>query len=123
MLPTALLIGGAAWATTEWLLQDLDKLPIAEQISTRIEAARTALAAAAGVGAAVTLMLAVRRQRHQELATAHTTHDAAERRSPSCTPRRSSSSATIRPQFGSAACMPWNVWPRTPRRCARRSWT
>ncbi|MEV1005518.1 pentapeptide repeat-containing protein [Nonomuraea sp. NPDC050202] len=80
MLPTALLIGAAAWATTEWLLQDLDKLPIAEQISARIAAARTALAAAAGVGAAVTLMLAVRRQRHQELATAHTTHDAAERR-------------------------------------------
>ncbi|GAA2680218.1 hypothetical protein GCM10010412_064280 [Nonomuraea recticatena] len=61
-------------------VQDLDKLPIAEQISARIEAARTALAAAAGVGAAVTLMLAVRRQRHQKLATWHTTHDAAERR-------------------------------------------
>lgn len=68
------------WATTAWLLQDLDKLPIAQQISARIEVARTALAAAAGVGAAVTLMLAVRRQRHQELATAHATHDAAERR-------------------------------------------
>ncbi|MGI5292954.1 pentapeptide repeat-containing protein [Nonomuraea polychroma] len=79
-LPAALLIGAAAWGTTAWLLQDVDKLPIAEQISTRIEAARTALAAAAGVGAAVTLLLAVRRQRHQELATAHTTHDAAERR-------------------------------------------
>ncbi|MEU7743337.1 pentapeptide repeat-containing protein [Nonomuraea sp. NPDC049158] len=80
MLPAALLIGGAAWGTVEWLLQDLNKLLIIEQISARIEAARTALAAAAGVGAAVTLMLAVRRQRHQELATAHTTHDAAERR-------------------------------------------
>ncbi|MEV4061296.1 hypothetical protein [Nonomuraea dietziae] len=32
-----------------WLLQNLDKLPVAEQISARIEAARTALAAAAGV--------------------------------------------------------------------------
>jgi hypothetical protein len=74
-LPAALLIGAAAWATSAWLFQDLDKLPIDKQISARIEAA-----AAAGVGAAVTLMLAVRRQRHQELATAHTTHDAAERR-------------------------------------------
>ncbi|WP_197093667.1 pentapeptide repeat-containing protein [Nonomuraea sp. SBT364] len=80
MLPAALLIGVAAWSTTEWLLQDLNTLPVPERVSTRIEVARTALAAAAGVGAAVTLMLAVRRQRHQELATAHTTHDAAERR-------------------------------------------
>ncbi|TYB71266.1 pentapeptide repeat-containing protein [Nonomuraea sp. PA05] len=80
ILPAALLIGAAAWATSVWLLQDVDRLPIDKQISARIEAARTALAAAAGVGAAVTLMLAVRRQRHQELATAHTTHDAAERR-------------------------------------------
>ncbi|MEU6783882.1 pentapeptide repeat-containing protein [Nonomuraea angiospora] len=80
VLPAGLLIGAAVWATSAWLLQDLDQLPIDKQISARIEAARTALAAAAGVGAAVTLLLAVRRQRHQELATAHTTHDAAERR-------------------------------------------
>ncbi|TMR94917.1 pentapeptide repeat-containing protein [Nonomuraea basaltis] len=78
-LPAALLIGAAVWGTTEWLLRDVGTVPV-EQISVRIEAARTALAAAAGVGAAVTLLLAVRRQRHQELATAHTTHDAAERR-------------------------------------------
>ncbi|MFG2076907.1 pentapeptide repeat-containing protein [Nonomuraea maritima] len=80
VFPAALLIGAATWATSAWLLQDLGQLPIDKQISTRIEVARTALAAAAGVGAAVTLMLAVRRQRHQELATAHTTHDATERR-------------------------------------------
>ncbi|MEV0197365.1 pentapeptide repeat-containing protein [Nonomuraea sp. NPDC050691] len=79
-LPTALLIGVAAWGTTAWLLQDLDKLPVAEQVSARIEAVRTALAAAAGVGAGVTLLLAVRWQRHLELAAAHTAHDAAERR-------------------------------------------
>ncbi|MFE3448728.1 hypothetical protein ACFXJ8_07295 [Nonomuraea sp. NPDC059194] len=41
---------------------------------------RTALAAGAGVGAAVTLMLAFRRQRHQEIAAAHATHDATKRR-------------------------------------------
>ncbi|MEV0313675.1 pentapeptide repeat-containing protein [Nonomuraea fuscirosea] len=75
----ALLVGAAVWGISTWLLQDLDKLPtLTEQVSARIEAVRTALAA--GVGAAVTLLLAVRRQRHQELATAHTTHDAAERR-------------------------------------------
>ncbi|MFF4193166.1 pentapeptide repeat-containing protein [Nonomuraea sp. NPDC001831] len=79
-LPAALLIGAAAWGTAAWLLQDLGKLPPGEQISARIEAFRTALAAAAGMGAAVTLLLAVRRQRHQELTAAHTAHDAAERR-------------------------------------------
>ncbi|MEV4360161.1 pentapeptide repeat-containing protein [Nonomuraea sp. NPDC049625] len=79
-LPAALLIGAAAWGTAAWLLQDLYTVPVSGQVSARIEATRTALAAAAGVGAAVTLLLAVRRQRHQELTAAHTTHDAAERR-------------------------------------------
>ncbi|MFI6909783.1 pentapeptide repeat-containing protein [Nonomuraea sp. NPDC050394] len=80
VLPGALLIGAAAWGTAQWLLQGLPHLPIPQQVSTRIEALRTALAAAAGVGAGVTLLLAVRRQRHQEVATWHVTHDAAERR-------------------------------------------
>ncbi|MFF5208902.1 hypothetical protein [Streptosporangium sp. NPDC000396] len=75
-----MLVGAAVWGTSAWLLQGLDTVPVAGQVSARIEAVRTALAAGAGVGAAVTLLLAVRRQRHQELATAHTTHDAAERR-------------------------------------------
>ncbi|MEV0391357.1 ISL3 family transposase [Nonomuraea sp. NPDC050643] len=89
----ALLVGAAVWGISTWLLQDLDKLPtLAEQVSARIEAVRTALAAGAGVGAAVTLLLAVRRQRHQELATAHTTHDAAERRT--IGPERWASTAT-----------------------------
>ncbi|MEV4078385.1 pentapeptide repeat-containing protein [Nonomuraea fuscirosea] len=79
-LPAALLVGAAVWGVSAWLLQDLHTVPTAEQVSARIEAVRTALAAGAGVGAAVTLLLAVRRQRHQELATAYTTHDAAERR-------------------------------------------
>ena len=79
-LPSALLVGVAVWGVSAWLLQDVGKLDIDKQVSTRIEAVRTALAAGAGAGAAVTLLLAVRRQRHQELAAAHTTHDAAERR-------------------------------------------
>ncbi|MER7369354.1 pentapeptide repeat-containing protein [Nonomuraea wenchangensis] len=79
-LPASLLVGVAVWSTGAWLLQGLDTVPAAEQISARIEAVRTALAAGAGVGAAVTLLLAVRRQRHQELTAAHGTHDAAERR-------------------------------------------
>ncbi|MEV4176930.1 pentapeptide repeat-containing protein [Nonomuraea sp. NPDC049709] len=79
-LPAALLVGTAVWGVSAWLLQDVGRLDVDRQVATRIEAVRTALAAGAGVGAAVTLLLAVRRQRHQELATAHTTHDAAERR-------------------------------------------
>ncbi|MEU4703337.1 pentapeptide repeat-containing protein [Nonomuraea dietziae] len=79
-LPAALLVGAAVWGVSAWLLQDVGGLDIDKQVSTRIEAVRTALAAGAGVGAAVTLLLAVRRQQHQELAAAHTTHDAAERR-------------------------------------------
>ncbi|WP_167521569.1 pentapeptide repeat-containing protein [Microbispora triticiradicis] len=46
----------------------------------RNDAIRTALATAAGLGAAVTLLLALRRQRHQELNALHTEYDGAERR-------------------------------------------
>ncbi|MEU6726596.1 hypothetical protein ABZ917_23090 [Nonomuraea wenchangensis] len=70
-LPASLLVGVAVWGTGAWLLQGLGTVPVAEQISARIEAVRTALAAGAGVGAAVTLLPAVRRQRHQELTAAH----------------------------------------------------
>ncbi|MEU7453732.1 pentapeptide repeat-containing protein [Streptosporangium roseum] len=60
-------------------------------VQLRSEVLRTALAAGVGVGAAITLMLAFRRQRHQELTTLitshyaertaeHTEHDAIERR-------------------------------------------
>jgi uncharacterized protein YjbI with pentapeptide repeats len=52
----------------------------AERAQARIDAVRTGLAAGAGVGAAVGLMLAFRRQRHQEIATALTNFDATERR-------------------------------------------
>lgn len=79
-LPAVLLIGATAWGVTEWLLQDLNTLKVEARVSVRVEAVRSALLAAAGVGGAVTLMLGMRRQRHQELATALHTHDAAERR-------------------------------------------
>ncbi|MFI0411903.1 hypothetical protein [Actinomadura sp. 3N508] len=50
-----------------------------ERARLRVDAVRTGLAAGAGAGAAVGLMLAFRRQ-HQELATALDELDAAERR-------------------------------------------
>ena len=46
----------------------------------RLDAVRTGLAAGAGAGAAVGLMLAFRRQHHQEIATVLTDLDATERR-------------------------------------------
>ncbi|WP_133306057.1 pentapeptide repeat-containing protein [Microbispora triticiradicis] len=90
-----LLVGAAAGGTLWWLLADLAHQSAGQPVpgagSARGEILRTALAAGAGVGAAITLALAFRRQNHQELhsfitarhaervATA-TEHDAAERR-------------------------------------------
>ncbi|TDD32198.1 pentapeptide repeat-containing protein [Nonomuraea terrae] len=75
-MPIALLvvgvIGGVAW----WLL--FKDNPGLTDARGRQGALQTALAAGAGVGAAVTLMLAFRRQRHQEH-TAHVTAHLTER--------------------------------------------
>ncbi|MFD0884876.1 pentapeptide repeat-containing protein [Streptosporangium algeriense] len=79
IVPAALLVGGAATAMAWWLLSSLPLLPTtAEEATARQGAIQTALAVAAGIGAAITLMLAFRRQRHQEHA-AHVTAYLAER--------------------------------------------
>lgn len=73
IVPAALLVGGAASGVAWWLLSTLPPLPTsAEEATARQGAIQTALALAAGIGAAITLMLAFRRQRHQEHA-AHVT--------------------------------------------------
>jgi hypothetical protein len=54
--------------------------PGTDRTNSRLDAVRTGLAAGAGVGAAVGLMLAFRRQHHQEIATGLTDRDATERR-------------------------------------------
>jgi uncharacterized protein YjbI with pentapeptide repeats len=51
-----------------------------DRASARLDAVRTGLAAGAGAGAAVGLVLAFRRQYHQEISTVLTDHDATERR-------------------------------------------
>jgi Pentapeptide repeats (9 copies) len=51
-----------------------------DRANSRLDAVRTGLAAGAGAGAAVGLMLAFRRQYHQEVATDLTNRDATERR-------------------------------------------
>ncbi|MEU5995943.1 pentapeptide repeat-containing protein, partial [Spirillospora sp. NPDC047418] len=72
---TALATAVAAiWITTAWLLGATDDATVStDRARVRVEAVRTGLAAGAGAGAAVGLLLAFRRQAHQE-------HDTAERR-------------------------------------------
>ncbi|WP_205718570.1 pentapeptide repeat-containing protein [Actinomadura sp. WMMA1423] len=80
MLAAACAAALAVWLTTAWLLDVADGAPAADKAKIRVDAVRTGLAAGAGAGAAVGLMLAFRRQRHAELATALDELDAAERR-------------------------------------------
>ncbi|MEU1883465.1 pentapeptide repeat-containing protein [Streptosporangium sp. NPDC020072] len=80
IVPATLAVGGAFTAVAWWLLTGLSGLSGAVLVTARVEIIRTALAAGVGMGGAITLMLAFRRQRHQEIATAITEHDAAERR-------------------------------------------
>ncbi|MBG0819074.1 pentapeptide repeat-containing protein [Planomonospora sp. ID82291] len=108
IVPLGLLIGAVVFGVAWWLLAapavssggtpvpgvtagPAPPEPGGNLVQVRSEVLRTALAAGAGIGAAVTLMLAFRRQRHQEIATLitshyaertaeHTERDAAERR-------------------------------------------
>ncbi|GAA0385880.1 pentapeptide repeat-containing protein [Microbispora corallina] len=81
IVPAALAVAATVYGVAWWLLAGLPAAPTAQQAAeaaARSEIIRTALAAGAGSGAAITLMLAFRRQRHQEL-DAHVTADLAER--------------------------------------------
>ena len=66
---------------TTWLLAIASSARSGTDLANaRLDAVRTGLAAGAGAGAAVGLMLAFRRQHHQEIATVLTDLDATERR-------------------------------------------
>ncbi|MER6816328.1 pentapeptide repeat-containing protein [Spirillospora sp. NPDC000708] len=81
MLAAAGAAALAIWLTTAWVLDVADDVPPGtERAKIRVDAVRTGLAAGGGAGAAVGLMLAFRRQRHAELATALEQLDATERR-------------------------------------------
>ncbi len=70
-----------AFVVTTWLLAIASHAkPGTDRANSRLDAVRTGLAAGAGAGAAVGLMLAFRRQHHQEIATDLTNRDATERR-------------------------------------------
>jgi Pentapeptide repeats (9 copies) len=67
-----------SWAASAWLLGEASRA--ADVAASRIEAIKTGLSIGAGTGGAFALLLAVRRQWHQEITAAATEHDAAERR-------------------------------------------
>ena len=81
MLAAAAAVVIVAFVVTMWLLTIASGAkPGTDRANSRLDAVRTGLAAGAGAGAAVGLMLAFRRQHHQEIATDLTDHDATERR-------------------------------------------
>lgn len=73
-----LVVVVVSWATTVWLLGEAAQ---AQDIAAaRVEAIKTGLGIGAGTGGVFALLLAVRRQWHQELTSVDTTLDATERR-------------------------------------------
>jgi hypothetical protein len=81
MLAAFVAVVITAFVVTIWLLTIASHAkPGTDQANARLDAVRTGLAAGAGAGAAVGLMLAFRRQHHQEVATVLTDRDATERR-------------------------------------------
>ena len=81
MLAAVIAVGLTAFVITAWLLAIASHAGYGTAlVNAQLDAVRTGLAAGAGAGAAVGLMLAFRRQHHQEITTALTDHDATERR-------------------------------------------
>ena len=70
MLAAVAAVVIVAFVVTTWLLTIASGAkPGTDRANSRLDAVRTGLAAGAGAGAAVGLMLAFRRQHHQEIAT------------------------------------------------------
>ena len=81
MLAAAVAVALTAFAVTTWLLTIASHAAAGTaRTGAQLDAVRTGLAAGAGAGAAVGLMLAFRRQHHQEIATVLSDQDATERR-------------------------------------------
>lgn len=74
----ALVIAGVTWGATTWLLDEA--AAATDPAAARVEAIKTGLGIGAGTAGVFALLLAVRRQWHQEVTAADTTYDATERR-------------------------------------------
>ncbi|WP_143229770.1 hypothetical protein [Actinophytocola xanthii] len=77
-MAAAVLVAGVAWLATAWLLNEAAEAK--DPPAARVEAIKTGLSIGAGTGGVFALLLAVRRQWHQEVATTATELDATERR-------------------------------------------
>jgi uncharacterized protein YjbI with pentapeptide repeats len=71
-------VAAVTWGATVWLLTEADRA--IDPAAARVEAIKTGLGLGAGTGAVFALLLAVRRQWHQEVSALDTAHDATERR-------------------------------------------
>ncbi|MFD4676493.1 pentapeptide repeat-containing protein [Lentzea sp. NPDC058450] len=72
------IVIAVGWLTTSWLLTQANQAK--DPAAARIEAIKTGLSIGAGTGGLFALLLAVRRQWHQEITAADTNHDATEKR-------------------------------------------
>jgi uncharacterized protein YjbI with pentapeptide repeats len=81
MITAVLAVGLTALIITAWLLAIASHANQGTDLANAdLDAVRTGLGAGAGAGVAVGLMLAFRRQHHQEISTALIDHDATQRR-------------------------------------------
>jgi hypothetical protein len=74
----AAVVAAVAWGATAALLREADQAK--DPAAARVEAIKTGLTIGAGTGGVFALLLAVRRQWHQELSSAATELDAAQKR-------------------------------------------
>lgn len=78
VVAAAAVVAAVVWGATAWLLREAGSAK--DPAAARVEAIKTGLAIGAGTGGVFALLLAVRRQWHQERSSAATELDAAERR-------------------------------------------
>ncbi len=124
MLAAAAAVVIVAFVVTTWLLTIASGAkPGTDSANSRLDAVRTGLAAGAGAGAAVGLMLAFRRQYHQEIATDLTDRDATERRITELYTKAVEQLGNDMPRSGSAGCTRSSGSPRTTPRSVRPSST
>ncbi|MCP2245824.1 pentapeptide repeat-containing protein [Lentzea aerocolonigenes] len=74
------IVAAVGWGATSWLLAEANKAPADARPQARVEAIKTGLSIGAGTGGVFALLLAVRRQWHQEITAADTNLDASEKR-------------------------------------------
>jgi hypothetical protein len=78
VVAAAAVLAAVVWGATAWLLREAGSAK--DPAAARVEAIKTGLGIGAGTGGVFALLLAVRRQWHQERSSAATELDAAERR-------------------------------------------